>query len=410
MSDSSVDDDRVIDFVDFTNDDISESDLFTSVPPSGDPFDLANNAPLSNDSVTEPDESIENEPLFESTTANDLVNEITLLENMAIDSSFQDLGSSGALVYDSTDDDSIYDGSVDGAELDDAIKNHQTTDAVVNDAATKHQAIDTALLNGDLKDNALNGSRCYARNPLGSIELNSDIAKYNRFSITSNCYKLDEFINKQKEVACKTIGLSLWPKSLRLCHDDLGIQYVVENDPVNPCLGKQEYDFLVHILRAPRAHYIWAEAANNMENVHSANKSPLVREVLGALTTCLEIVLQELEKVQSLRHTSTWARSHCLLSKWLPQTVCRLFGYKIEDGEDSYLGILEIIGGNVFKMTNFMIGTECMVLAGKQDISEIQQDVESFIQMVSLSSRQHLPIQNEIEYFREKAAAIHEMP
>jgi hypothetical protein len=203
------------------------------------------------------------------------------------------------------------------------------------------------------------------------------------------------------------MALPLRPKSLRICHDAGGIQHVVENDPVNPYLGKQEYNFLIHILRAPRAHYIWAEAANNIENAHSANKLPFAWEVLGILTTCLEITLKDLEKAQSLRDTSTWAGSRCLLVRWLPQTVCRLFGHKIEDGDLGVLDMLESIGGNIFKPTIVVIGTQLMILAKRQDLSEVQQVVDTFIQMTLVSSRQHLPIRNEIEYFGKKAAASH---
>lgn len=62
---------------------------------------------------------------------------------------------------------------------------------------------------------------------------------------------------------------------------------MLENDLTNERLGTLEYEFLMKILEAPRKHYVWKEAADQI-SLLSPGELPLVHEVLDILSKCLE--------------------------------------------------------------------------------------------------------------------------
>ncbi|KAL6693799.1 hypothetical protein J3F84DRAFT_379944 [Trichoderma pleuroticola] len=119
-------------------------------------------------------------------------------------------------------------------------------------------------------------------------EIQKPLAELMTFSMSPQRRQIKKLVEQQKLVANELKKDSSWAKSYRTHVDNQGTMYVLENDLTNPRLGKLEYEFLMKILKAPRKHYIWKKAADQILPLLSPDGPPLAREVLAILTECLD--------------------------------------------------------------------------------------------------------------------------
>lgn len=210
--------------------------------------------------------------------------------------------------------------------------------------------------------------------------------------------QVQSLVEKQKSVADKLTKHSSWINRFRACVDDCGTMYVVENDPMNPCLGVLETELLIRLAGQTRKHCNWKEAVLQILDLPRPGNSCLAHEALGILTKYLETTRRDQEKLQSLSNES-WEGIR--LEKWLPQTVCRIFGYNFEDEAPYAETKLRLEHPEAFKLTRLLIDMQYMGL-DKDEIPKMLKYVHPFNRIIPSLSLQQDDIEGEIEYHRKK--------
>ncbi|PKK43745.1 hypothetical protein CI102_12487 [Trichoderma harzianum] len=209
-----------------------------------------------------------------------------------------------------------------------------------------------------------------------------------------------QLVQKQKEVARVMAEHASWAESHRACVDNFGFIYVVENDPMNPYLGKLELGFLIDMLEASRKHCAWENAVIQISRLYPLKRPISVHKVLEILTAALETAGRDQKRLLGLLEESSW--KHSSLKEWLPHTVCRMFGQEVEDGSVSGEWTLQGIDGDVYKITKLLIDIQGMSLK-TSDIPKMLKYVHPFNRLIPSISLQQEDIESEIEYLRKKA-------
>ncbi|KAK4082334.1 uncharacterized protein Triagg1_2146 [Trichoderma aggressivum f. europaeum] len=228
------------------------------------------------------------------------------------------------------------------------------------------------------------------------------LAKITTFSMSPQRRQIQKLVEQQELVANELKKDSSWAERYRTHVDNHGTLYVLENDLTNPRLGKFEHGFLMKILEAPRKHYIWKEAADQISSPLHAGERPLVCDVLKILDRCLEITRLDQEKLHSLQDESKEQDSY--LWNWLPQTISRILGENVEDGApNGEEKLRDRFGQETFMISRFLIDMRYMEdERNEKFLAKVLKHAPLFTPLIPMLSLQQKDIEGEIEYLRKK--------
>ncbi|KAL6799448.1 hypothetical protein GGI42DRAFT_55582 [Trichoderma sp. SZMC 28013] len=233
------------------------------------------------------------------------------------------------------------------------------------------------------------------------------LAEAMTFSMSPQRRQIQELVERQKLVANELKKNSSLAKSYRTHVDNLGTMHVLENDLTNPRLGELEHEFLMKILKAPRKHYIWKEAADQISARSCPGEPPLVREVLKILTGCLETTRLDQEKLDWLQNESCWKGVR--LENWLPHTICRILGENVEDGTPGVmprlLRLADSSNGEIYYINEWLLTMSSIGMTMNRDkncMHKLLKHVPPFTLLIPMLSLQQDDIEGEIEYLRKK--------
>ncbi|KAM6479373.1 hypothetical protein HDV62DRAFT_136052 [Trichoderma sp. SZMC 28011] len=213
-------------------------------------------------------------------------------------------------------------------------------------------------------------------------------------------HHIQKLIEQQKLVATELKKNLSLAESYRTHVDSHGTMYVLENDLTNERLGTLEYKFLMKILKAPRKHYVWKEAADQISLLHPG-EPPLVHEVLDILTKCLETTRLDQEKLDRLQNED-WEEIPDL-GHWLQHTLCRISGKNVKDGASFVENKLP--DKETFEINRFLrdlFHREDTVDLDNSYMHKLLKHVPPFTLLIPMLSLQQEDIEEEIRYHTEK--------
>ncbi|KAL7942796.1 hypothetical protein V8C42DRAFT_330416 [Trichoderma barbatum] len=235
----------------------------------------------------------------------------------------------------------------------------------------------------------------HLRTPLRVVRLGDSL------HVAPSLNESELLFEENKEEARRLMKAPEWDKNKRICCGSWGGFTVVESNPKNPYLRLSEYKFLLKMLRASFKHSLWAETADRIETSYSLGAMPLVQEVLGILTKCLEIVRQDESKIESLLSEQVWSQLNQPLFTWLPHTICRILGHKMADGDSNALNVLKDISEDLLQKVCRLMALQLLNLAHKQnDPSSATHEARELVDSMSMFWRQKSDIESEIEHMR----------
>ncbi|UKZ83907.1 hypothetical protein TrVFT333_011722 [Trichoderma virens FT-333] len=171
-------------------------------------------------------------------------------------------------------------------------------------------------------------------------------------------------------------------------------------DPLrNADLKKSVYKFLLEFLEDPQKHCAWAEAAKELRHLKQCS----IQQIIRVLTTSLELAQGDEIKIQSLLKQRTW--NDVPLFTWLPQSVCRSIGYKVQDIDHNTFQNLEEINYEISRLVNDMMREELWLrpsqrLDPEPDLTDAMQLADKFLDRISVFLRHNRVIEGQIEYLK----------
>ncbi|EHK19527.1 uncharacterized protein TRIVIDRAFT_67941 [Trichoderma virens Gv29-8] len=171
-------------------------------------------------------------------------------------------------------------------------------------------------------------------------------------------------------------------------------------DPLrNADLKKSVYKFLLEFLEDPQKHCAWAEAAKELRRLKQCS----IQQIIRVLTTSLELAQGDEIKIQSLLKQRTW--NDVPLFTWLPQSVCRSIGYKVQDIDHNTFQNLEEINYEISRLVNDMMREELGLrpsqrLDPEPDLTDAMQLADKFLDRISVFLRHNRVIEGQIEYLK----------
>ncbi|KAL7781132.1 hypothetical protein V8C43DRAFT_239398 [Trichoderma afarasin] len=221
-------------------------------------------------------------------------------------------------------------------------------------------------------------------------------------------HQIQKLVEQQKLAAHELKKNSSWTENYRTHVDNHGTMYVLENNLTNERLGKLEHEFLMKILKAPRKHYVWKEAADQISLLRPG-EPPLVHEVLDILSKCLETTRLDQEKLDRLQNED-WDKIP-YSGGWLPHTLCRILGENIKDGAQGAQKKLNRFDRETFQISRFL--DDVLFREDTADLDEsfmhkLLKHVPPFTLLIPMLSLQQEDIEEEIEYLKKKVEYLRE--
>ncbi|KAM0254887.1 hypothetical protein ACHAQJ_006324 [Trichoderma viride] len=146
-------------------------------------------------------------------------------------------------------------------------------------------------------------------------------------------------------------------------------------------LSKDEYGYLINWLKVPEQHYVLNAVANQLLASYPADTEPPVHGVVDILTKGIEIVQQDRTRLEVLRDLNAYAQDK-RLHMWLPQTVCRIYGLNLVDGDNNFHEGLQSIDKDAAKFTLIVTSVQLLIFAGEYKVDgsdEERDDISGYI-------------------------------